>query len=472
MKHTPVRIVWLGALLVLCAADGARAAVCGEATCVPAQGTYISHFTGPDCDGTESYYLPYDGYAYQCRTGDGQGQCGTIRRTVTNRSYRYNGTCYADAWPSGNTLSDFVTVYRDGYPCGEATCVPPQGTYISHFHGPNCDGTESYYLPYNGYAYQCRPWDGGGLCGTTRRTVTNRSYRYNGTCYADAWPSGNTLSDFVTVYRKVDDDRDLLPDALELDLARFYFPILNLHCGKYEGLPYADRRQLYGLEVPGYTDSSNGRIPFVAHPYNPGNGNCNELFQCLEIRYGIAWNWDLGDDFFGGAHRGDSETYAILVARKDTDGSDWGVSWGQAQNSAGSWRLIKEFMSAHWTATGDSSSFRSHGNGGTTSYQRVWCAEGKHAMYPTQNACNNGGWADIDDCSDNRCDIVTEVFLKVQNIGELGTWLDPDIPYPGASKTTPPSGTYNVWGGSKFGDATDYRSHLTRPLTWCPWRCY
>ncbi len=84
---------------------------CGEASCVPVQGTYISHFTGAGCTGTESYYLPYDGYGYSCRTWNGTGQCGTIHRTVTNRSYRYNGTCY-DAWPSGNTLSDFVTVYR------------------------------------------------------------------------------------------------------------------------------------------------------------------------------------------------------------------------------------------------------------------------------------------------------------------------------------------------------------------------
>jgi hypothetical protein len=85
---------------------------CGEASCVPAQAAYISHFTGPGCTGTESYYLPYDGYAYSCRPWDGHGQCGTIHRTVTNRSARSaNGVC-SDAWPSGNTLSDFVTVYR------------------------------------------------------------------------------------------------------------------------------------------------------------------------------------------------------------------------------------------------------------------------------------------------------------------------------------------------------------------------
>jgi len=81
-----------------------------EANCVQAQAVYISHFTGAGCTGTESYYLPYDGYAYQCRTWNGTGRCGTIRRTMTNRSYRYNGTCYD--WQTPNTLNDFVTVYR------------------------------------------------------------------------------------------------------------------------------------------------------------------------------------------------------------------------------------------------------------------------------------------------------------------------------------------------------------------------
>ena len=93
-------------------------------------------------------------------------------------------------------------------------------------------------------------------------------------------------------------------------------------------------------------------------------------------------------------------------------------------------------------------------------------------MYPTQNACNNGGPGDADDCGDNRCDIVTEVFQKVQNIGQPLAPLQNYIPYPGASKTTPPSGIYDVWGGTGFGDSTNYKAHLTRPLSWCPARCY
>ena len=106
--------------------NAAAYAACGEANCVAVQGTYISHFTGANCTGTESYYLPYDGFGYQCRTWNGTGDCGTIHRTVTNRSYRHNNGACQNAWPSGNTLNDFVTVYRNApnpppYACGWAS---------------------------------------------------------------------------------------------------------------------------------------------------------------------------------------------------------------------------------------------------------------------------------------------------------------------------------------------------------------
>jgi hypothetical protein len=99
-------------------------------------------------------------------------------------------------------MNDAASSRRWQSSCAEASCVTPDGNYISHFTGSNCDGTESYYLPYDSGAYQCRPESStGALCGTVHNTVTNRSYRYAGQCYANAWPGGNTLSDFVTVYR-------------------------------------------------------------------------------------------------------------------------------------------------------------------------------------------------------------------------------------------------------------------------------
>jgi hypothetical protein len=91
-------------------------------------------------------------------------------------------------------------------PCGEASCVSPQGDYISHFTGPGCTGTESYYTPYftggtTGVSGNCQPnLATGAVCGTVLRTVTNISARVNGACN-DYWPGGNTLSGFVTVYR-------------------------------------------------------------------------------------------------------------------------------------------------------------------------------------------------------------------------------------------------------------------------------
>jgi hypothetical protein len=85
--------------------------------------------------------------------------------------------------------------------CPEASCTSLGGAYISHFTGASCTGTESYYTPYFFYDGVRRSWDGGGYAGTTLRTVTNRSYKdSSGTCY-NAWPGGNTLSDFVTIYR-------------------------------------------------------------------------------------------------------------------------------------------------------------------------------------------------------------------------------------------------------------------------------
>lgn len=85
---------------------------CGEASCTPVTAAYVSHFTGPDCTGTESYYTPYFNTDGVRRSWNGQGLAGTTLRTVTNRSYRDSSGACSNAWPSGNTLSGFVTIYR------------------------------------------------------------------------------------------------------------------------------------------------------------------------------------------------------------------------------------------------------------------------------------------------------------------------------------------------------------------------
>ncbi|HEU5270840.1 MAG TPA: S53 family peptidase [Jatrophihabitans sp.] len=123
-----------------------------------------------------------------------------------------NGTCGAPlctagtGWdgPTGLGTPNGVAAFAAGgtdSSCGEASCTPVQAAYISHYTGAGCTGTESYYTPYFGYDGIRRSWDGHGMAGTILRTVTNRSYRTSdGVCH-DAWPNGNTLSDFVTIYR-------------------------------------------------------------------------------------------------------------------------------------------------------------------------------------------------------------------------------------------------------------------------------
>jgi hypothetical protein len=184
---------------------------CGEAACAPLGGALISHFTGPNCNGVESYYTLYNNNDGIRRSWNGAGLAGTALHSVTNKSWKQNdgggdGTgCRVNAWPSGNTLPSFVTVYRAV--CGEASCTALGGAYISHFTNSNCTGTESYYTPYLNSDGIRRSWDGGGIAGTVLRTVTNKSWKQSdgggdGTgCRVNAWPAGNTLPGFVTIYR-------------------------------------------------------------------------------------------------------------------------------------------------------------------------------------------------------------------------------------------------------------------------------
>ena len=173
--------------------------VCGEASCSPVTAAYISHYTGADCTGQESYYTPYFNSDGVRRSWDGGGCAGTTLSTVTNRSWKgTNGVCN-NAWPGGNTLSGFVRIYRCN--CGEASCRAVTAAYISHFTGAGCTGQEYYYTPYFNSDGIRRSWDGNGCVGDLLRTVTVKSWKSSAGVCTDAWPAGNTLSNFVRVYR-------------------------------------------------------------------------------------------------------------------------------------------------------------------------------------------------------------------------------------------------------------------------------
>jgi hypothetical protein len=170
---------------------------CPETKCTLVQNAYISHFTGIDCTGGEHYYTQYFGADGIRRSWDGQGFYGTALTTVTNRSWKgSDGQCHND-WPVGNTLSSFVTVYRD------TQFTPVQGAYISHFTEPNCTGQESYYTKYFNSDGIRRSWDGQGSVGSIIYTATTKSWKgSDGMCHND-WTTApyNTLDGFVRVYR-------------------------------------------------------------------------------------------------------------------------------------------------------------------------------------------------------------------------------------------------------------------------------
>jgi hypothetical protein len=111
---------------------------------------------------------------------------------------------------------------------------------------------------------------------------------------------------------------------------------------------------------------------------------CEEAFNCIELRYGIAYDHDCGDykplesrgycdlgtNFLNQAHRGDSEFYAAVLIRN--------VPSAQAQADSSRWSMIRDFTAAHWTSSVESSGFGARG----------YCPSGCGGS--TQAACDGG----------------------------------------------------------------------------------
>lgn len=118
MSRLPTRraLVTLAAVafipLASCDTTPTESRICGEESCTPVTEAYISHFAELDCTGAEAYYTAYESYDGIKRSWDGLGEAGTILRTLTHKSFKNAvGTC-ENAWPGGNTLPDFVFIYR------------------------------------------------------------------------------------------------------------------------------------------------------------------------------------------------------------------------------------------------------------------------------------------------------------------------------------------------------------------------
>lgn len=300
-------------------------------------------------------------------------------------------------------------------------------------------------------------------------------------------------------------DGDQILDKLEYDLAHKFFPhVLLQHAD-------VDRDESYLYQ--------NRAIPYTLRPHSdPISHLCDEPLECLEIRWGVAFSQDHGDVFGATWHYGDSEMYAGLLRRV--------TPWSSAQYSAGDWRLIRDFTTAHWGTSSDSSKVGAYGdcplpcsaftndpqgcnarptcaatgwcsggnwcsgigdgascqnagcswtplcmqrfawaclNGtGLTGQTTVFAAESKHGLYHSDADCDNGGFWGADDCPTNQFDMREAKAGKLQNVGNANSAGGLDTVIQHPNMCD----LYPVWSGEPFWESTDYRSNFTAPLRW------
>jgi len=246
----------------------------------------------------------------------------------------------------------------------------------------------------------------------------------------------------------VDLDRDGIPDLLEYNLAYKFFPKVILYGKKYD----LDQAYLYR----GYA------TPFIVRPIRGGQCKGN---QCLELRLGITFLYDAGDnkDYANwGGHIGDSEMYTAVVKRN--------ASWAQSRNNVNNWRMIRDFSSAHWGKFGvglhwigkvgfDSSVMKSYPHG-VNKRITLHTSTMKHALYHSHAACERGAtWQDA--CEGNGYNLSQYKDRKLQNIGDIDqhAHMDTTIEHPVC-------GVYDVWSDRGFGEDEKMSDYFTKSVNY------
>jgi hypothetical protein len=291
----------------------------------------------------------------------------------------------------------------------------------------------------------------------------------------------NPMEATTESYDCQDLDQDQVPDALEQALAEKFFPNLWVRWH------VSDRQQFYAFQ-----DLYGGTLPFTVQPYisnfyvagveqdsgtTYGSYCDGDNYQCLEIRYGLAYIWDCGDDPNNGCnginhHLGDTELYAVLVARQGADQS-WSTPWEIAKEDVDAWRQVMSETFAHWNTITDSSTCHYYMSPRITP-ATLYVAEGKHATYHSVRDCDRGGLFGSDYCVDEahgglnlRDDLDP---FELQNIGnpEEHFLFDTKILQP----SDPSQKTYDMWSGSDFGSVGAYQEPLNAELPWGYWWWY
>jgi len=240
--------------------------------------------------------------------------------------------------------------------------------------------------------------------------------------------------------RNEDRDRDGIPDLLEYNLAHKFFPNVMIYGDKY------DLQQAYLKN--GYS------TPFIVKKIGGGQcGNANNK-KCLEIRLGITFIMDAGDDAAGGygSHIGDSEMYTTILRRKG--------SWADAKNNANQWQIIRDFTSAHWGTQGEASKMKKYTNASSERIT-IHAATRKHALYHSNNACDKGVYW-VDDCPGSGHNLIQyKKSNSLQNIGSRNhnRGMDTTIAHPVC-------GVYHVWGDRAFGEDGAFSDYIEKKVNY------
>lgn len=233
----------------------------------------------------------------------------------------------------------------------------------------------------------------------------------------------------------VDLDYDGFDDNCEYRIASRFKPLLATHPGDdTSGEPYFAVKYLEDL------------------PFATGDG--------VQVMYMFAYYMDWGDPFGGGGHIGDSEFIVLYI---DYD------------EMSQHWRMTGALYAAHWGETPFDFTYASHQTfefpDADQGYPRVWVARGKHASYPTERKCNEGGYIEADDCSDNTDDARIDLFAD-RNVGSGDypfrncVYSENPVSYAGIEcfwYDPPPPLEYEFcgWNLDRTSCSTGYFSHLS-----------
>ena len=247
----------------------------------------------------------------------------------------------------------------------------------------------------------------------------------------------DTCTNCAQVRAGVDLDQDSIPDLLEQRLAYKFFPDVEL--------------QGWGDDVKESYLFNGFSTPYTVKPVK--GGICDENFECLELRLSITFFNDAGDIAGAGSHKGDAETYMIIVQRN--------TPWSQAKTQLASWKMIRDFTSAHWKqGSWDSSRMKIY-SPAKASRVRIYSSERKHALYHSRSACNSGAYW-FDDCPNNNAYNLRDYYgSKLQNVGSRTNHNRMDVSIASLNKC----GSYHVWNGGNF-DGERFWKYFSWPVNW------